>query len=296
MNIYDTNELVRIFVANDSISSDGYMRFCDSQPNVHYHKRDFLYRGGLWRGEVVKSYLFHRQPEVNAVVLSHSDITTTAHDIRALKLMGNKWVFATNCTSVQDESWCLPIGLTNDCDDSPIHRILGNTTHLLNALRSIPVRPAFNNSILLSFNPKTAPKYRGDVFSLLNNQAGITTFLTPVTRDFQLNYTDSDRMMYCRLIRQHDFVLCPRGNGRDTHRLWECLYMGSIPIVKKGDLPQSLLREFPIWMVRDWREVLDPAQRIRAWKQLHERHWESQRLRQTYWNNFIAERCAGQTI
>lgn len=280
MNTYNTSEIAAIFVENDSISSDGYMRFCDSQPNIHYLKRDFLYRGGLWREKVVKPYLFNRPSGVDALVLSHSDITTTALDIKALRLLGNKAVFATNCTSVYDRGWCLPLGLTNDSDDSPIHRILGDTTHLLDALRSIPVRPTFTNSVLLSFNPQTSPTYRRYVFSLLNNQAGITSI--------QMNYSHLGRKEYCELIRQHDFVLCPRGNGRDTHRLYEALYLGSIPIVKRGDLPTSLLCEFPVWVVDDWHKVLDINLRSVVRASILSKHWDVKKLSQSYWNSFIA--------
>lgn len=36
------------------------------------------------------------------------------------------------------------------------------------------------------------------------------------------------------------FVACPRGNGTDTHRFWETLYRGSIPVVKKSSWSQSI--------------------------------------------------------
>ena len=284
MNTYDTRELVAIFVENDSISSDGYIHFCDSQPNIHYLKRDFLYRGGVWRNRTVKPYLLDRSPRVDAVVLSHSDITTTALDVKVLRLLRTQAVFGTNCTFTKENSWCLPLGLTNNCDDSPVHRILGDTTHLLDALRSIPVRPTFTNSVLLSFNPQTAPAYRRDVFSLLNNQAGITSI--------QMNYSDLGRKEYCEIIRQHDFVLCPRGNGRDTHRLYEALYLGSIPIVKRGDLPQSLLSEFPVWVVDDWIEVLNRNLRSEVRTTILSKHWDVKKLRQSYWNSFIARRSS----
>jgi len=34
-----------------------------------------------------------------------------------------------------------------------------------------------------------------------------------------------------RINAEHTFVACPRGNGTDTHRFWETLYRGSVPIV-----------------------------------------------------------------
>lgn len=33
------------------------------------------------------------------------------------------------------------------------------------------------------------------------------------------------------LINEHSFVFCPYGNGLDTYRLWETLYLGSVPIL-----------------------------------------------------------------
>jgi hypothetical protein len=36
---------------------------------------------------------------------------------------------------------------------------------------------------------------------------------------------------YIRELGKHYFALCPRGNGIDTHRFWEALYMGVIPIL-----------------------------------------------------------------
>jgi len=36
---------------------------------------------------------------------------------------------------------------------------------------------------------------------------------------------------YLEEMARHHFVLCPEGNGVDCHRIWECLYLGCIPIV-----------------------------------------------------------------
>ena len=38
---------------------------------------------------------------------------------------------------------------------------------------------------------------------------------------------------YKQKILRHKFILCPPGNGIDTHRMWESLYLGSIPVVEK---------------------------------------------------------------
>lgn len=44
---------------------------------------------------------------------------------------------------------------------------------------------------------------------------------------------------YLKEIRRHEFILCPQGNGVDTHRLWETWYLGRIPVLcdRKCKLP-----------------------------------------------------------
>ena len=52
-----------------------------------------------------------------------------------------------------------------------------------------------------------------------------------------------DRLLphqYAEISSNFKFIACPRGNGIDTHRFWESLYRGSIPIVKVSDWSQNL--------------------------------------------------------
>ncbi|EKX43421.1 hypothetical protein GUITHDRAFT_110544 [Guillardia theta CCMP2712] len=49
---------------------------------------------------------------------------------------------------------------------------------------------------------------------------------------------------YLRDLARHRFVLCPAGNGLDTHRTWESLLMGSVPIVASSPM-DSLFRFLP---------------------------------------------------
>jgi hypothetical protein len=52
-----------------------------------------------------------------------------------------------------------------------------------------------------------------------------------------------------RLHRHFRFTLCPRGNGVDTHRVWESIYRGSWPIVEKDSWSLSLKDRFPLVIV-----------------------------------------------
>ena len=70
-----------------------------------------------------------------------------------------------------------------------------------------------------------------------------------------LPYTFENKLSfynYCTNMSKHKFVICPPGNGADTHRVWESLYLGCIPIVKKSRIyPYDL----PIIQINDWSEV-----------------------------------------
>ena len=49
------------------------------------------------------------------------------------------------------------------------------------------------------------------------------------------------------------FVACPRGNGTDTHRFWETLYRGSIPVVKRSKWSESIKNlGIPIIQLSNW--------------------------------------------
>ena len=50
------------------------------------------------------------------------------------------------------------------------------------------------------------------------------------------------------------FVLCPEGAGVDTHRIWEGIFLGCIPIVKKNGII-NLFNKLPVIIVNDWNDI-----------------------------------------
>ena len=56
------------------------------------------------------------------------------------------------------------------------------------------------------------------------------------------------------LMRRSLFVACPPGNGMDTHRFWESLYLGSLPIIlKRYEIPA--FKGWPYFALNDWGEL-----------------------------------------
>lgn len=59
---------------------------------------------------------------------------------------------------------------------------------------------------------------------------------------------------YLSDLHKYKFVLCPWGNGYDTHRLWETLYAGSIPVTKYHKTFKDF-SSLPIIFVNDYKEI-----------------------------------------
>ena len=55
-------------------------------------------------------------------------------------------------------------------------------------------------------------------------------------------------------MKEFIFVICPFGGGLDTHRLWEALILGCIPIIKTSGL-DTLLEDLNVCIVQDWSQV-----------------------------------------
>ena len=54
------------------------------------------------------------------------------------------------------------------------------------------------------------------------------------------------RSRFLENLRSARFCLCPRGNAIDTFRMWDCLYLGTIPIVVREAVFHEDLSDLPI--------------------------------------------------
>jgi hypothetical protein len=55
------------------------------------------------------------------------------------------------------------------------------------------------------------------------------------------------------------FVLCPAGNGLDTHRAWETLILGRVPVLTACPMNAMLFRGLPHVEVEDWSVLTTPG-------------------------------------
>jgi hypothetical protein len=149
-----------------------------------------------------------------------------------------RW-FAQNVMVRHDKLEPLPIGIANTMWKH------GN----LRALQRIADRAERPKErlVFVHFNPGThAP--RKAVWETLRRSFPELAEAPPPGRRFAPYLSD---------LAEHRFCVCPRGNGIDSHRVWECLYLGVVPIVERS-VHTELWEErgLPLLLIDDWSEVV----------------------------------------
>ena len=69
--------------------------------------------------------------------------------------------------------------------------------------------------------------------------------------------TKRRRLEYYRQLRRTKVVICPPGAGMDTHRVYECLFFGCIPVIKSSFLDPMYAKLGGCWIIQDWADVTE---------------------------------------
>lgn len=92
---------------------------------------------------------------------------------------------------------------------------------------------------------------------------------------------------YKKRLDNHKFILCPRGNGIDTHRLWESLYHGIIPIVEYR-IQYEHLDNLPAIVVNSFKEITEDYLNEKI-KEFSKKKFNLDKLKVSWWISSIKE-------
>jgi len=153
------------------------------------------------------------------------------------KIINNKFLikwYSANVVIKNKKIIPIPIGLQNrNCHH------FGVTSHFknlrINKQKKIP-------RVFCSFNFDTNPKIR---------KKALKTLIRLESVDVINGLTAHE---YRKILSTYMFVASPEGNGVDTYRTWESLYLNAIPIVIRNNL-YSQFKNFPALVLDDWREL-----------------------------------------
>ncbi len=228
-NIYiGTRELFnRKFNINKNLCLD----IRDIQNPFHNPSVIFLYPDVL--GYFAKILHYFKHPFI--LITHNSDILITQEPQNEHILqhpMVVHW-FAVNVNYQHPKLHPLPIGIANQQWE---HGNLANFTPIFSTLPFLK-----KEGIYMNFTVNTARLQREKCKKICESK-GIV---------FQEQLAPKD---YLVSLSQHKYCICPEGNGTDTHRLWECLYLKTVPILLNTTFSRILCERFkiPVIMLDSW--------------------------------------------
>jgi hypothetical protein len=97
------------------------------------------------------------------------------------------------------------------------------------------------------------------------------------------------RVDFWKSCDEYAYVVCPFGNGLDTHRTWEVLVLGRIPIIKVSPL-NVIFEKLPVLEVQDWKYITTEflvSQFQLILQRMERGEYDLRRLHLDYWNEHI---------
>ncbi len=92
-------------------------------------------------------------------------------------------------------------------------------------------------------------------------------------------------------ILDYEMIVCPAGNGVDTHRLWEVLYSNRIPItVKVGDFKiYEMYKKFPIIILDKIDDLKNYSVIEQKYNEIKKNNYNKEFLDFNYWVKLITK-------
>jgi hypothetical protein len=137
--------------------------------------------------------------------------------------------------------------------------------------------------LYVNFRPDTNPQVRQPVYDRFQSLSG-EDWVT-----FQAPATHGDNSGYLEALLTHRFVLAPPGNGIDTHRMWEALYAGAIPIVLRSPAMRAFTG-LPILFVDDFSEITFDRLREEELR-IRSAEWHLDAMFLPYWREKVLAAC-----
>ena len=208
---------------------------------------------------------FYKYLQNNIILISHcSDIPvkdTFILDLPKIK----KW-YALNTLIKHDKLVSIPIGLTT-------HEKKHGNMQLLKNISEMNIQK--NKLLYANFNVNTNRSIRLSIKNIIESKN-----YKVIDGDKPLEQED-----YWKELSSSKFCISPPGNGVDCHRIWECIYLNTIPIVKK----HYALEEFydmKILFIDDWN-IINNEFLEKKYNEFQNKNFNNEKCYYDYWKNLI---------
>jgi hypothetical protein len=211
------------------------------------------------------------------LITGNSDHPITDHIVNSAPKNIKKW-YAQNALSNSPIIEPLPIGLENKLPSIREDHGIGYFDRA--TLKEILLESVSSNNkeakklVYANFNVNTNSSYRNSIKEICQKASFIDWEEPDLTLD----------SLFDKII-DYKMIVCPAGNGIDTHRLWEILYCNRIPITFKAGKYKiyELYQELPIIILNDIDELLDPQHIEKQYQIIKQKQYNHLMLDVNYW-------------
>lgn len=219
------------FMFNPVISNQNSKHLCIYDINIQYDNpyRVFCY-GDCIATLSTKIHLFQN----NFILVTHNSDQEIRQTNEVYIILNNekmiKW-YGQNICFQHPKLLFLPIGIANSQWEHG-NLMLFNDIHFIQSIQKI-------NKVYFNFNINTNVNKRKICYDTLKNKLEWLENISPIDN--------------LKRLSTYEFCICPEGNGVDTHRLWECLYLKVVPVVIESEFTKILqVNEIPIFILDKW--------------------------------------------
>jgi hypothetical protein len=193
--------------------------------------------------QFAEKLLFFENPFT--LITHNSDFNLTESDPTVKQILNSeklvRW-WGQNLCFIHQKMRILPIGIANAMwDHGKVENFVNNPIGIANAMWD-------HGKVYFNFNIYTNREKRESCYNAFKDRYEFLPMLSVAEN--------------ARRLAQYKWCICPEGNGVDTHRLWEAMYLGSIPIVLKSPFIDALMHytegELPIYVIDSWSELKLP--------------------------------------
>ena len=157
----------------------------------------------------------------------------------------------------------------------------------INKMVGIPI--GLENSQWKGYDHSICKKYKNNIkekllyfnFSLNTNTERANIENSLYKNGFTKNES-KDWENYIKEISTHKFAVSPEGNGIDCHSVWECIYVGCIPIIKKNSVMFEFFNDLPILWVPNF-ECITNEFLTEQYKLFQCNQFNSEKITMKYW-------------
>lgn len=183
-------------------------------------------------------------------------------------LNGNKLIkwYAQNVNYKHEKLIPIPIGLANTMWPH------GNFDRIKDIMNKELIKDVlvYNN-----FNEGTNPGHRHNVRKCLEKNN--------IPKDPSCSNDE-----FLEKLAKSKFCISPFGNGYDCHRVWEALYLKSIPVVPRSVSNEYFAEILPMVLVDDWNEIT-PEFLNKKYNEYNIDNIDFKSLYIEFWNNLVVE-------